>query len=164
MTRRSLSVFLITLCLLLVSCSTQKSASCDVIISRVLAENAEKNGQIFLLGAEEGRLEYFSDQTKMLMYGENSLKNYFSKIEDCAVYVSSHIPEELAIFKCYSRSDTDDIVKMCLERADMIKVSLRGSSWQEKTEKIRVTAHRRFVVFSFTDDPQRIEERIKNLL
>ena len=124
----------------------------------------EKNGQIFLMDADEGQFEYFSDATKALMYGENSLKNYFPKIEDCAIYVSSHIPEEVAIFKCYSRSDVDEIVKMCLERADMIKVSLRGSSWQEKTEKIRVTVHRHFVVFSFTDDSQGIERRIKNLV
>ena len=161
MKKRSLSVFLLVMCMLLVGCSSQKNISCERVLSHVLADmavNTERNGQVFLLSADEGQIEYFPDQTKMLMYGENSLKNCFPKIEDCAIYVSAHILEEVAIFKCYSSSDTDEIVKMCLERADMIKVSMKGSSWQEKTEKIRVTVHRHFVVFSFTDDSQEIEE------
>ena len=137
---------------------------CGAVISKLLGESVEKNGSVFLLGADEGSLEYFSDEVKTLMYGENAIERYFSKVEDCAVYVCSHIPEELAIFKCYAASDTDEIAKMCLERADMIKVSLRGGAWKSKTEKIRVTIHRHYVVFSFTDDPEGIEKRIKNLL
>ena len=164
MKRRSLSVFLLVLCMLLVSCSARGDIDCSTVMSKLLGESLEKNGSVFLLGADEGSLEYFSDEIKLLMYGENSLDRYFPKIEDCAVYVSSHIPEEIAVFKCYSRSDTDEIAKMCLERADMIKVSLRGGAWKSKTEKIRVTIHRQYVVFSFTDDPQEIERKIKNMV
>ena len=164
MKRRSLSVFLLVLCILFASCTARENMDCSAIISKLMGESAEKNGRVFLLGAQEGNLEYFSDDIKKLMYGENSLERYFSKIEDCAVYVSSHVPEEIAVFKCYSRSDTDEIAKMCLERADMIKVSLRGGAWRSKIEKIRVTIHRQYVVFSFTDDPQEIERKIKNML
>ena len=148
----------------LVSCSSRGDMDCSTVISSLLGDNPEKNGSVFLLGADEGSLEYFSDETKRSMYGESSIERYFPKIEDCAVYASSHIPEEIAVFKCYSRSDTDEVAKMCLERADMIKVSLRGGAWKSKTEKIRVTIHRRYVVFSFTDDPQEIESRIKNMV
>lgn len=167
MKKRLLPIFLMILCFLLTSCASQKNISCDAVLSKLLTVSGEaprRNGQVFLLGAEEGRIEYFSDENKALMYGDNALKHCFPRIEDCAIYVSAHIPEELAVFKCYSSSDTDEIVKMCLERADMIKVTLRGSEWQEKAEKIRITTYRRFVVFSFTDHSEKIESKLKEML
>ena len=164
--KRSLSIFLLVLCLALSSCSS-KSASCSDILSGLIdlgSEEAKRNGQVFLLSAEEGRIEYFSEENRALMYGAEAVEHCFSKIEDCAVFTSSHTPEEIAVFKCYSASDTDKIAKMCLSRADNIKIALRGSAWQEKSEKIRVTIYRRFVVFAFTDQPEIIESRVRRLV
>ncbi len=163
--KRSLSIFLLVLCLALSSCSSA-NASCVDILSGLIdlgSEEARKNGQVFLLSAEEGEAEYFSVQNQALMYGEEAVEHCFLKIEDYAIFTSSHTPEEIAVFKCYSVSDTDEIAKMCLDRADSIKVSLRGSVWQEKSEKIRVTIYRRFVVFAFTDQPEIIENRVRRL-
>ena len=164
--RRSLSVFLLVLCILMPSCAARRNITCESLLGEVLKlceGEAKRNGQVFLLSAEEGSLEYFSEDIKAQMYGERAVELYFRLVEDCAVFSSAHIPEEIAVFKCYSASDTDDVAKMCLERADEIKVALRGSAWAEKTEKIRVTIHRRFVVFSFTDNPEIIEKRVREL-
>ena len=164
--KRSLSIFLLVLCLALSSCSS-KNASCVDILSGLIdlgSEEARKNGQMFLLSAEEGQIEYFSAQNQVLMYGKEAAEHCFSKIEDCAIFTSSHTPEEIAVFKCYSASDTDEIAKMCLSRSDDIKIALRGSVWQEKSEKIRVTIYRRFVVFAFTDQPEAIESRVRGFV
>ena len=165
--RRSLSVFLLVLCILMTSCAARKNITCESVLEAALKlcnGQSKLNGQVLLLSADEGSLEYFSEDIRAQMYGERALGLCFPKIEDCAVFTSAHIPEEIAVFKCYSYSDTDEVSKMCLERADEIKVALRGSVWAEKAEKIRVTIHRRFVVFSFTDNPEIIEKRVRELI
>lgn len=167
MKKKTLPVFLIILALLLTSCSAQSDKQCDAVLSRLLALNSEnpaRNGRIYLMSAAEGQIEYFSEEDKMLMYGENAYKHCFPKIEDCAIFVSVRIPEEIGVFKCYSSSDTDIVARMCLERADMIKVTLRDSQWRQKSENIRVCVHGHFVLFIFSDEPQRIESRFRELV
>lgn len=167
MKKKALPVFLIIFAFVFVSCSERGGKSCDAVLSELLTvvgENQEKNGRIYLMSAYEGQIGYFSDGDKILMYGENAYEHCFPKIEDCTLYVSARIPEEIGVFKCYSRSDTDTVAKMCLERADMIKVVLRDSQWREKSENIRVCVHGHFVLFIFSDNPQRIESKFKAIV
>lgn len=167
MRKKALFIFLMMLAIMLTSCASGRKETCSGLLSGLLAVSVEeplKNGQIYRLGAEEGSIEYLSDDMKRAMYGDKALEHYFSRIEDCAIYLSVRAPEELAVFKCYSCSDTDIIVRMCLERADSLKVALRDTQWREKSESIRVTVHRHFVVLSFTDAPDKVEERFKALV
>ena len=164
--KRALSFFMAVLILLsLASC--QRQVNCEEILTKLLAvsgEDTEGSGSIFFKGAEEGEKGYFSPELMDTMYGENAGKRYFSKIEDFSVYVSEREPGELAVFRCYSYSDRDVIAEMCLQRADSIKVTLRDSEYAQKTESIQVIIYRRYVVFSFTDAPRRVEDKFKALV
>ena len=98
------------------------------------------------------------------MYGEDSKERYFSKIEDFAIFTSARTAGELAVFKCYSRSDTDCVLEMCLRRADEIKVALRGSEYEEKSRTIKVGVYGDIVAFYFVEQPRKAENRLKGLI
>ncbi len=164
--KKALSFFLVVL-LLFSLASCQDQVSCQEILTKLLAvsgEDTEGSGSVFFKGAEEGENGYFSPEMIDTMYGEDAGKRYFSKIQDFSVYVSGRVPGELAVFRCYSYSDRDVIAEMCLQRADSIKVTLRDSEYAEKAESIQVIIYRRYVVFSFTDAPRKVEDKFKALV
>ena len=163
--KKLLPVFLL-IAFIISGCSARKDMGCEDIMIRMLCytnESSRENGKIFLLSAQEWENEYFSDENKAILYGDKAFEHSFEKIEDCAIFVCSRYPEEIAIFKCYSRSDTKEITQMCMLRADSIKVALRGTEWSEKAEMIKISVHKRFVIMSFTDDPAKIEEKLRAL-
>jgi hypothetical protein len=73
----------------------------------------------------------------------------------------------MAIFECYSRNDTDILLQMCYERADVLKVGLRFSEWENASKLIDIQVYKNYVIFVFTDSESRNEgtiESIKSLL
>lgn len=160
-------VFIFLISVFCTGCSSGEDAHCEDILPELLAvsgEDFEGNGEIYFGNSAEGELGYLSESMKAKLYGESEAELAFSKIEDYALFLSSRVPGEIAIFKCYSASDTDTVAAMCLERADTLKVALRGSEWEGKSEKIRVTIHRRYVVMSFTDHSQKVIDRFRSLV
>lgn len=148
-------------------CSAKKGLSCEDIAVKLLSYaggGALESGQIFLLGAREGSAEYFSNENKAILYGKKAAEYSFGKIEDAAVFVSSRGVDEIAVFKCYSSSDTGEIARMCLSRADMLKIAFKGTEWAEKAKRIRVSIHKKFVLMVFSDNSLKIEEEFKCLV
>ena len=125
-------------------------------------EGYANNGMVFLKNADEGDAFYISEKIKKTMYGERFVED-LDKTEDFAIYVSASNPYEIAIFKCYSRNDTEDILQMCYERADEIKVALRFGKWEEATKGILIRGYKNYVVFLFTDSADRNEDIAYNL-
>jgi hypothetical protein len=130
----------------------------------VSGEDTEGNGLVFFAEASEGDIEYFSADICTAMYGEEAMQRYFSLIEDFAIFVSQRTAGELAIFRCYSRSDTDLIVKMCLCRADTVKVGLRGSEYEEKSKDIKVCVYDDIVAFYFVEQQKKAESKLSGLI
>ena len=164
--KKALSFFVIVFILFSLN-SCNREISCEELLSKLLSVSGEDtygNGLIFCKKVCEGEVGYISVEQKEIMYGEDAENDCFSKTEDFAIFVSQRIPGELAVFKCYSRSDTDIIAQMCLRRAESIRVALRDSEYEEKTESIQVSVYHRFVVFSFTDAPRRVENKFKSLV
>jgi len=161
---KALFIIAMMLCILLCSCASQEQICCETLLFELLnvsGEDIEGNGYVFLHDSAENEIGYLSQENKILFYGENRVKQTFDKIEDYAIFVSTHTVGELAVFKCYSASDTDEVARMCLERADEIKVMLRKSEWKEKSENIRVMVHKKFVVMSFTEYVEKVEKGFK---
>ena len=158
--KKALFVFLLILSVLLCSCKG-KDLSADSVLNRMLAfsgEGMEESGVLFSSSAEENTLGYMSDENKRIMYSEKAGSDCFPKIEQFAIFVSAHGVCELAVFKCYSASDTDAIIEMCAERAGTIKVALRGSIWEEKSKNARIAVSSRWVAFVLCDDSEKAEE------
>lgn len=163
--KKLLPVFLIILSVLLSSCAVGRGESCDAVLYKLLPACAvgEQGGTVYSLGASQVEEGYIGEELQRTLYGEKAEK-YFSLIEDCAIFLSAREPAEIAVFKCYSASDTDEIARMCLERADAIKVSLRNSAWRDKIKGIRVIVDRRFVVLLFVEDTAKVEEKLRQMI
>lgn len=167
MKKKALLIFVLVFSLLLCGCAVRRSQSTDELLIKLLeisGEDFEDNGSFYFSEAGEGSLGYFSEEDKSLMYGENTVKQTFDKIESCAVFVCARVPGEIGVFKCYSSSDTDEVARMCLERADSIKILLKNSEWMEKSNNICVTVHKKYVLFSFCDNSQKLEKKLKQLV
>ena len=167
--KKALFIIFMTLCILLCSCGVGNALSCTDILAEVLAvsgENTDGNGVLYFFGSESGEIGYLSREEKALIYGESRVKQLFdeNKIEDYAMFFSSRGVGEIAIFKCYSKDDTKEVARMCLERADEIKVLLRKSEWREKSEGIKVIISKKYVLMVFAENAEKVEKRFKNLI
>ena len=151
-----LIVLLLAACVFLCSCVNEKK-SCEELLRVGLEYGIDAyydNGCLFLKTAEEGEVFFFTQKAKKTMYGEKFL-NALDATEDFAIYVSASSPYEMAVFKCYSRNDVDGILRMCYERADALKVGLRFGKWERASKDVLITAHKKYVVFIFTDSSER---------
>ena len=163
-------MFFILLAVLCCFCSCNDSdADCEELLTFCVKygiENYQDNGTVFLKYAEEGDVFFASEKIKETMYGKRFLED-LEKTEDFAVYVSASAPYEIAVFKCYSKNDTEDVLQMCYERADELKVALRFGQWEEASRGILIRIYGRYVLFLFTDSADRNESiacDIENLL
>ncbi len=127
--------------------------SAENLLCEICASLSLPAGRLYLRGADEGSENFLSLDTMSVMYG-NEAENDFAVIEDFAIYVSEvALPCEVAVFRCYSSSDTDTVAAMCLERADMIKVLLKDTGLAELCEGTEVVVRGHYVVMLVTDAP-----------
>ena len=161
--RRIFFMLLAFLCLFC-SCET-KYLSCEELLVFSIEygiEGYSDNGWMFLKSAEEGDAFFMSDKIKKTVYGERFFEA-LNKTKDFAVYVSASTPYEIAVFKCYSRNDTEDILRMCYERADELKVAMRYGKWENASKGILICCYKTYIVFLFTESQERNEEIAHNL-
>lgn len=166
MRKKALFIFALILATVLCSCAQTKKGSVNELLVELLevsGENFEDNGIFYFSDAAEGEIGYFSNEDKSLMYGENSKEHIFDTLQAYAGFVSARAPAEIWIFECYSSSDTDTVIKMCMERADSIKVALHNTEWREKSENIVVNSHGHYVLFSFAEDSFAVENRLEEI-
>ncbi len=164
MKSKMLTVFLI-LSVILSGCA-EKSPSCREIFTELLSvcgEDFDRNGEIYYLSAAEGELGYISDEKLNNLYGESSAERIRACITDGAVFAGARAPCELALFECTSKTATRSVERYLLERADTLRVALRGSAWQKKSESITVTVCDAYVVFIFTERVNAVDKKLKNI-
>ena len=109
------------------SCGKKERGASDVLCEVLSKIEKLPSGSFSSAGAVEGSEEYLSENLCITLYGERSLRDVFPLIEDFSIYMCSfEYPFEVAIFKCYSRSDTDSVAQMCFLRGDVFKVLLHS--------------------------------------
>ena len=159
--KRLLLLFLI-LCLAFCSCG-RESVEADTVLKNII-ENEKKLpvGQIYRKGAEEGKNDYLSGDMICILYGAKADISYFPMIEDYTIYISSFAePFEVAIFKCYSKSDVDSIIKLCFLRGDSIKSLINHVKGCEEVS-VKVTSKGRYVCMYVGTDPEGAERAFMN--
>ena len=168
--KKRISAFILLLAFLLIFCSCEKETrTCEELLLAGLEygiDSYSNNGYIFLKNADEESAFFMSEDVKTIMYGKR-FKDALNETCDFAIYISAKVPYEIAIFECYSSNDADEILQMCYERADEIKVGLRYSEWENATKAIEAVIYRKYVIFAFADSQTRnsgIIEEIKGLL
>ena len=140
-----LSAFLVFCLLFLYSCGEHQVGAGDILSKMLEGESQLPFGNVYLMSADEGDVEYLSERVKGVLYGDSAAKEVFPLIKDYAIYISSfEVPCEIAVFLCYSSSDADAVVKMCLGRADSIKTYMSHTAELDKIS-VKVMEKGRFV-------------------
>ena len=157
--------FALLISLLLCSCSAYQKKTSEDILHRLMTGAGElPDGEIYVSGAEEGSEEYMPPFLREAMYGEGH-SEYFSLIEDYSIYLSSFAePYEIAVFKCYSKSDGIRIERMCRARADILEVALNKTKFSELCKGIRVIRKDHFVIFIMTESSNEVARLAKRLV
>lgn len=157
-------ILLLFLVLSLVSCSTDDRSTDDILDEMVSVLPSLPSGTVYRSSAQEGDEDFMSGSLAKAMYGEGADK-MFSTVEEYSVYLSSFAePYEIAVFKCYSRTDAHGVLAMCLTRRDILQISLRGSAFYELCDDIRIISRGRYVIMCLTDSPDLCERTAHSLI
>ena len=159
--KRLLLLFL-SLCFVLCSCSRETTEAEDILKNIIENEKVLSVGQIYRKGAEEGKDDYLSGNMIEVLYGARADAEYFSMLEDYAIYLSSFANAfEVAVFKCYSKSDADSISKLCFLRGDTIKSLISHEEGNENIT-VKVFSKDRYVCMYVGTDPDGAERAFMN--
>ena len=145
--KRCLLIFLV-FSFLLTGCACRKveQGAATQLSERMAKNDGLPSGQIYRSDALAGEEGYFSSQMMSVMYGEEAETRCFPLLEDYAIYLSSRqLPYEIAVFRCYAKSDTDRIVKMCLMRIETMRVLLAGTPFRQSADAATVSVKGRCV-------------------
>lgn len=152
-------VFLcVCIALLSVGCKGRQDGFAQSVAQELLARSGENLRRVTVYegSASEGYASFMPRAERERMYGRGRVEECFGRIEDYIIYISSDAPGELALFKCFSRSDTDIVAAMLLERADALKVALRNTPYSQKSREISVRVKGKYVMMAFVDEPERV--------
>ena len=139
-------LFVFLLPTLFSSCNDNRRAE-DILFSITKDIDDLPDGNVYLKSADEGSECFLSPMIISALYGEGAVSYEFSLIEDFAVYLSSFkTPCEVAVYKCYSASDTDLIASMCLSRIENLKIILAETSFSETLSNATVSVSGKFVI------------------
>ena len=147
------------------SCASDQ-LSCQEILDALIEGSADlPAGDIYRHTSKDSSADgYMSSYLMEAMYGEGFEEN-FALLQEYSIYISSfEAPYEIAVFKCYSRSDGLKIERMCRRRADTVSVALRETSYYYLCDNIRVVREGEYVVFIMTDEPKKTERTVKKLI
>ncbi len=165
MGKKALLIFIFAFVFLFSSCTYSNKSNTQQLLAELIAISGEsmESGSFYISSAEEQEPGYMSDDTKKLLYGSRA-QSSFEKIEEYTVFVSARGAGELALFKCFSASDTREIEKMCLERAEEIKVALRHTPYEDKSRKIQVCVSGKLVFMCLCDNARGAVEAFKRII
>lgn len=143
------SVIIISILISFSSCvSSQKSS--EELLSELAGKVPElPYGTVYLSDAEEGESSYADSALLKSLYGESATEYELPLTENFAIYLSSFAsPCEIAVFKCYSASDTEILAGMCFNRIEQLSVLLASSEFSERVSRADVRVSGRFVIMT----------------
>ena len=143
---KKITLFAIILALLLslVSCSDTRSAE-DILLGITKDIDSLPFGNLYLKSAKEGDISHATDTLIQSLYYDRATEYELTLVEDYAIYIASHKPCEVAVYKCYSASDTDVIAAMCLSRIDKLCVWLAETPFSDIPKNASVKVNGRIV-------------------
>ena len=151
----------LSLTVLFVGCAGEPRSAEDMLLE-ICVSLSMPAGRVYFRAAEEGSENFLPVDTTEVMYGEDA-EEIFALVEDFAIYVSEIAsPREVAVFRCYSSSDTDSVAAICLERVDMIRVLLKDGGASELAQGAQVTVRGHYVVMIVTGDAEAAEDAIRS--
>ncbi len=135
------------LCTTLFACGKNEKGTAT-LLSEYMAEVGElPAGEIYRSDVAAGENGYFSPSLMAVMYGEQAATHCFPLIEEYAIYLSSFAePCEIAVFRCYAKSDADRIAEMCLSRTELLRILFAGTPHRARVDAATVRVDGRLVM------------------
>lgn len=134
----------------LLSCKAESESAEELLSSLMADTQGLPAGNIYIKGASEGENAYFSQSICESMYGERAFE-LLSLTEDFAIYMASvAAPYEIAVFKCYSASDAEELAAICMDRAQDLRILLSNTEWRELCDSAKINVDGRTVIMTVT--------------
>ena len=141
-----ISVFIVFLIPILSSCGYSKRSE-NILFDMTKNFPELPDGTVYLSSTEEHNQKSLIPDMINSLYHEGAAEYEFSLIEEYAVYISDFAkPCEIAVYKCFSRSDTNLIASMCLRRIEKLSVMLKGTAFSEIPLRAEVDISGHFVI------------------
>ena len=135
------------MCMCACSCSYEEKSAAVLLGEQMACTEDLPQGVIYRSGAAEGEEGYFSERLVATVYGEHAVTRCFPLLEDYAIFLSSFAePCEIAVFRCYEKSDADRIAEMCLSRIEQMRILLTGTAFRERVDRATVRVNGTLVV------------------
>ena len=151
-----LMIYTLTFTLILMSlcgCARPEPPPEQVLLALTEAEIGLPAGQIYLASAGKEEASYLSPDLISALYGKGELPWQLSLIEDYGIFLSiTQHPCEFAVFRCYSRSDTDLVAAMCHERLDALCAHYGETEYERYTEQAAVAVIGKHVLLLVSAD------------
>lgn len=163
---RFIALALVFCILFLCGCAEDEPDAYSLLVDLMLGVNEEpgNNGYLYSSKASEGDVEYLPGDILVTLYGEKYLDSWSEMVEECAIFLSARDVCEIAVFKCYSRSDTALVTTMLFERADELKVALRHTEWEEQSGEISIEINGKYLLFALTHRSEELSRDFKSLV
>ena len=141
-----ISILIVILIPLLSSCGDGRHAE-DILFNITKNFPELPDGTVYISSFEEENKNSLIPDMINSLYHEGTAEYEFSLIEEYAVYISDFAkPCEIAVYKCFSCSDTNLIASMCLNRIEKLSVLLKGASFSEIPFRANVDISGHFVI------------------
>ena len=177
--RRRFLIFVLICCLLcrtLASCRTKADVSALGILEVMVAAASSAAGNVYVLpsspsaeqlsdtsaqGAVRARIA--SDALLVAAFGKSELSNedhdfssfLYALVDDGALRFSTGgVPCEYVVFHCVSRSDTEHLTTLLLERKEALRRQYRDSEHAPSVEQAQVVVIGKYVIFALCSDAE----------
>ena len=159
--KRSVCLLLLLSLLLLPSCSRNERSAEDVFSAISEKLPTLSFGKLYLSGRTAGDATFMSPALFESLFGVDAPP----LVEEYAIYLSSFaLPCEVAVFKCFSPSDTSRIERACLSRLDLLRRNFKGTEQESAIDSAYLTKKGRFVVFIVSAGADGICGEVERLL
>lgn len=162
------------LCRTLASCQAKADAGALEVLEAMMAAESSAAGNVYVVpnspSAEQllntstqgvARARIASDALLIAAFGESELSNEdnnFSShlctlVDDGALRFSTgNVPCEYVVFHCISRSDTEHVSALLLERKEALRRQYRDGEYAPTVQQAQVAVIGKYVVFALCDD------------
>ena len=163
--KKYICFLLIILCLFTVSCSSKNASASEIFYTIYEKLSPVSYGEIYLSNQEKGTKHYMSPALFATVYGDGTSLAEADLIEGYAVYLSSFtLPCEIAVFKCYSPSDTPKIEQMCIRRLDFLKKHFKNTEYENILSSASVISNGKYVIMIISDASEDLSEISRSAL
>lgn len=162
---KKIMLLLVICTVIFCACGRADTSSEQVLTALIDAEIGLPAGQLYLSSSPEDDAAYLSADLMAALYGEGELPWQLSLIEDYGIYLSTaQHPCEFAVFRCYARSDTDEIAALCHVRLCALRNHYKNTQYTAYLQNASVVVIGKYVLLLISSDTEHALRTAKGVI